>query len=76
MDVEAGKLYRHFKGNVYRVLCVALHTDTLNPMVIYSAVDDDKNIWARPLKEFTDEVIQNDTKVTAPTTKVVGFLES
>ena len=35
-DVRPGK-YRHFKGNEYRVLYTARHSETLEPMVVYQA---------------------------------------
>ena len=33
-----GKYYRHFKGNVYRVLHIAKHSETLEDIVVYQAV--------------------------------------
>ena len=30
-----GNYYRHFKGNVYRVLHLAKHSETLEEMVVY-----------------------------------------
>ena len=34
----AAGLYRHFKGDYYRVLYVAQHTETMEPMVVYKAL--------------------------------------
>ena len=31
-------LYRHFKGNYYRVLSIARHSETTEPMVVYQAL--------------------------------------
>ena len=31
--------YRHFKGNEYELLYVARHSETLEPMVVYRALD-------------------------------------
>ncbi len=52
--VENG-LYRHFKGEICEVIGVARHSETLEPMVIYRHVDD-KNLWARPLTMWHDEI--------------------
>ncbi len=41
-------LYRHFKGNEYRVLCTATHSETLEPMVVYQALYGQRGIWVRP----------------------------
>jgi hypothetical protein len=33
--------YSHFKGNVYRVLYIAKHSETLEEMVVYQAMFDE-----------------------------------
>ena len=30
--------YRHFKGKEYRLLAIARHSETLEPMVVYQAL--------------------------------------
>ena len=51
-----GKYYRHFKGNVYRVLYVAKHSETLEPMVVYRALYGEKGLWVRPAAMWTEWV--------------------
>ena len=41
-------IYRHYKGNIYRVLHIARHSETLEEMVIYQDVNCPEKIWARP----------------------------
>ncbi len=55
--IEAG-IYRHYKGGTYRVIGAAKHSETLEDLVIYEALYDNKmsKLWARPLSEFFDEV--------------------
>ena len=48
--------YRHFKGNFYKVLMVAKHTETEEMMVIYQAMYGERTIWCRPLKDFISKV--------------------
>lgn len=54
MEPENGK-YRHYKGNVYEVLGVAKHSETLEELVVYRSVHDGQ-IWVRPRKMFLEEV--------------------
>ena len=49
-------IYRHFKGNLYRVLGVAQQTETQEPLVIYCAEVGPATWWARPLSMFTASV--------------------
>jgi hypothetical protein len=51
--MKLGK-YKHFKGEIVEVLCVARHTETAEEFVIYR--HSDGNIWARPLVMFIEEV--------------------
>ena len=55
-------VYRHFKGNEYRLLCVARHSETLEPMVVYQALYGDKGVWVRPLNMW-DETVERDGAV-------------
>ena len=54
--IMIGGHYRHFKGNMYEVIAVARHSETLEPMVVYRALYGDGDVWVRPLAEFTDTV--------------------
>lgn len=49
-------LYRHYKGNLYRLLCVARHSETLEDMVVYQDVRCPEKIWARPLAMWEETV--------------------
>lgn len=54
-----GKRYRHFKGGIYIVTDIAVHSETARLMVIYKNFNDDSKInctWARPLAMFLSEV--------------------
>lgn len=57
-DVTPG-VYRHYKGNRYRVLSLAHHSETLEELVIYEAIDTDTGVWARPLSMWSETVIVN-----------------
>ena len=53
-------LYRHFKGNQYRLLYVAKHSETLEPMVVYQALYGEMGIWVRPASMWTEHVDRDD----------------
>lgn len=48
-------IYKHFKGNLYEVLCICEHTETGEKMVAYKELYGDK-YWVRPLDMFKSEV--------------------
>lgn len=54
-DLKPG-VYRHFKGNLYRLLYVAKHSETLEPMVVYQALYGEGGIWVRPAPMWTEHV--------------------
>lgn len=49
-------LYRHYKGNLYRLLYIARHSETLEEMVIYQDVNCPEKIWARPASMWEETV--------------------
>lgn len=51
-----GYRYRHFKGGVYIVTDIAVHSETEEPMVIYKNFDNPNLVWCRPLSMFLSEV--------------------
>lgn len=58
--IEPGN-YKHYKGNMYRVLFMAKHTETEEPLVIYISLENG-GIFARPESMWTDLVTWPDGK--------------
>lgn len=71
--IEVGAIYRHYKGNRYRVLSLALHSESLEPLVIYECLYDNPKgrNWARPASMWNDEIVF-DGKKTLRFTKEKG----
>ena len=48
--------YRHYKGNEYTVLGVALHSETQEELVVYRQAYCDHGLWVRPKQMFLETV--------------------
>lgn len=51
-----GGVYRHFKGNNYRVLDIAEHSETGELFVVYKALYGERKTYIRPLEMFKSPV--------------------
>lgn len=67
MAIETG-LYKHYKGNLYEVIGIARHSETLEELVVYKALYDTPDfgygaIWVRPLSMFNEVVVVDGVEV-------------
>ena len=52
-------IYRHYKGNEYELTDIAIHSETLEKMVVYRALYGEQKLWVRPLHMFSEHVYKN-----------------
>ena len=48
--------YRHYKGNLYQVLGLGTHSESLEKLVVYKALYGDGAVWIRPAEMFHQTV--------------------
>lgn len=60
--IKTGR-YRHYKGQEYRVLGCAKHSETEEELVVYRALYGDRGLWVRPRSMFQEKVQVNGQSV-------------
>jgi hypothetical protein len=55
---KIGEIYQHYKGDLYEVVALALHSNDEEWMVVYKPLYDcpDADLFTRPLREWGEEV--------------------
>lgn len=54
-EIKPGK-YRHYKGGLYLVEDIAIHSENEEKMVVYRPLYGEQCLWVRPLDLFIEEV--------------------
>ena len=62
MEVKIKSIYKHYKGDLYLIEDIAIHTETEEKMVIYRSLYGEGKLWTRPYSMFLDEVNINGQK--------------
>ncbi|KNF08938.1 hypothetical protein CLPU_5c02450 [Gottschalkia purinilytica] len=57
-EIKRGK-YRHFKGNEYELIDIAIHSETEEKYAVYRPLYGDKQLYIRPLDMFLSKVDKN-----------------
>jgi len=63
-EIKVGKVYKHFKGNLYEVIAIAYDSETNNDieprkLVVYKGLYEDGKIWVRDYDMFISKVDKN-----------------
>lgn len=59
MNSDLKGFYKHYKGNMYRVLDIIHHSETLEELVLYEALYENPigKLWVRPKEMFFGKII-------------------
>ncbi len=62
MEIKPGQIWKHYKGNNYKIIVVARHSESLETLIVYERITDIGNtgslgnVYARPLDMFFDHI--------------------
>lgn len=56
MEIKVKKIYKHFKGDLYFVEDIAIHSETGEKYVVYRALYGNNDLYIRSYDMFTSEV--------------------
>ncbi len=66
-------IYQHYKGNLYHVIGVGRHSESLEEIVIYRGFYADYGLWVRP-KTLFESMVEHQGN-TIPRFKFVKLLD-
>lgn len=55
-ELKINGIYKHFKGDSYIIVDIALDSETKEKVVVYRRLYGDGSLWIRPLDMFLSEV--------------------
>ena len=62
MEIKKG-LYKHYKGNLYKVIANAKHSETMEELVVYQALYGEYGFWVRPLSMFIETIVIEENQI-------------
>ena len=66
-------VYEHYKGNQYKVIDTARHSETDELLVLYRPMYGDESLWVRPFAMFFEKVTVNG--ILVPRFKYIGDID-
>ena len=62
-EISIGKIYKHYKGNIYKIIALGKHSETGEDMVVYQSTKDGA-VWIRPKNMWNDKIDENTLRFT------------
>lgn len=62
-DLVIGGIYRHYKGDLYQLDAIALHTETAERMVVYHSIHSGI-AYVRPANMWSEEISLDSERLT------------
>lgn len=63
-ELEPGPgTYLNYKGDPYKVICIAMDKDSHDELVVYQALYGERLTWVRPRRDFLSEVEWNGVRL-------------
>lgn len=59
-EITIGKTYRHYKGNLYKIIALAKHSETAEDMIVYQSVTNGE-VWVRPKYMWNESIDEKGT---------------
>lgn len=59
-EITVGKTYKHYKGNLYKIIAIAKHSETTEEMIVYQSIKDGQ-VWVRPKTMWNNIIDENNT---------------
>lgn len=57
-EITINKTYKHYKGNLYKIIAFAKHSETAEEMIVYQSLKTG-DIWVRP-KSMWNEIVDSE----------------
>ena len=62
-EITIGKTYKHYKGNIYKIIALSKHSETEEDMVVYQSTKNG-DVWVRPKKMWNEKIESNTLRFT------------
>lgn len=58
--IMVNKLYKHYKGNLYKIIALAKHSETSEDLIVYQSIRTG-DVWVRPRYMWNEVVDEQGT---------------